>query len=104
MREALGWSAFYIALPLAFAGYVWQQFGSGRGVEYLTGYLVEKSLSVDNLFVFMLLLGAFAVPRAAAAAGAALRHRRGAGPARCLHRARRSRPEPLRRRVPRVRR
>ncbi|MGZ5416398.1 MAG: TerC family protein [Nocardioides sp.] len=63
-REALGWSAFYIALPLAFAGYVWQQFGSDRGVEYLTGYLVEKSLSVDNLFVFMLLLGAFAVPRA----------------------------------------
>jgi TerC family integral membrane protein len=64
MREAVGWSAFYIALPLAFAGYVWQQFGSERGVEYLTGYLVEKSLSVDNLFVFMLLLGAFAVPRA----------------------------------------
>lgn len=64
MREALGWSAFYVALPLAFGGYVWSQFGADRGVEYLTGYLVEKSLSVDNLFVFMLLLGAFAVPRA----------------------------------------
>ncbi len=64
MREALGWSAFYIALPLAFGGFVWSQFGSERGVEYLTGYLVEKSLSVDNLFVFMLLLGAFAVPKA----------------------------------------
>ncbi len=63
MREALGWSAFYIALPLAFGGYVWWAFGSERGVEYLTGYLVEKSLSVDNLFVFMLLLSAFAVPR-----------------------------------------
>ncbi len=63
MREALGWSAFYIALPLAFGGYVWWRFGSGRGLEYLTGYLVEKSLSVDNLFVFMLLLSAFAVPR-----------------------------------------
>ena len=63
MKEALGWSAFYIALPLAFGGWVWAQHGSGRGVEYLTGYLVEKSLSVDNLFVFMLLLGAFAVPR-----------------------------------------
>jgi TerC family integral membrane protein len=62
IREALGWSAFYIALPLAFGVFVWQRFGSGRGVEYLTGYLVEKSLSVDNLFVFMLLLGAFAVP------------------------------------------
>ena len=64
MREALGWSAFYIALPLAFAAHVWTQHGSARGVEYLTGYLVEKSLSVDNLFVFMLLLGAFAVPKA----------------------------------------
>ncbi|HEX6247933.1 MAG TPA: TerC family protein [Nocardioidaceae bacterium] len=64
MKEAVRWSAFYIALPLAFGGYVWAQFGSQRGLEYLTGYLVEKSLSVDNLFVFMLLLSAFAVPRA----------------------------------------
>ena len=64
MREALGWSAFYIALPLAFGGYVWSQHGSERGVEYYTGYLVEKTLSVDNLFVFMLLLAAFAVPAA----------------------------------------
>jgi tellurite resistance protein TerC len=63
MREALAWSAFYIALPLAFGGYVLAEHGSERGVEYLTGYLVEKSLSVDNLFVFLLLLGAFAVPR-----------------------------------------
>ena len=63
MREALSWSAFYVALPLAFGGYVFAQHGSERGVEYLTGYLVEKSLSVDNLFVFLLLLGAFAVPK-----------------------------------------
>ena len=63
MKEALGWSAFYVALPLAFGGYVFAAFGAERGVEYLTGYLVEKSLSVDNLFVFMLLLAAFAVPR-----------------------------------------
>lgn len=62
MREAGMWSAFYIALPLAFGGYLWAEFGSRTGVEYLTGYLVEKSLSVDNLFVFMILLGAFAVP------------------------------------------
>ncbi|WP_446214099.1 TerC family protein [Micromonospora sp. IBSANI012] len=62
MREALGWSAFYIALPLAFGAWLWSRFGSQQGVEYLTGYLVEKSLSVDNLFVFMLLLAAFAVP------------------------------------------
>jgi tellurite resistance protein TerC len=64
MREALAWSAFYVALPLAFGVYVWSRHGGERGVEYYTGYLVEKSLSVDNLFVFMLLLAAFAVPRA----------------------------------------
>ncbi len=63
MREAGAWSAFYIALPLVFGGYVWSQFGSERGVEYYTGYLVEKTLSIDNLFVFMLLLAAFAVPK-----------------------------------------
>jgi tellurite resistance protein TerC len=64
VREALGWSAFYIALPLAFGAWIWAEYGTDRGVEYLTGYLVEKSLSVDNLFVFMLLLTAFAVPKA----------------------------------------
>jgi tellurite resistance protein TerC len=62
MREAVGWSTFYIALPLAFGVWVWSAFGGEKGLEYYTGYLVEKSLSVDNLFVFMLLLAAFAVP------------------------------------------
>jgi tellurite resistance protein TerC len=62
MREAIAWSAFYIALPLAFGLYVWSAHGGDRGLEYYTGYLVEKTLSVDNLFVFMLLLAAFAVP------------------------------------------
>lgn len=64
MREAVSWSVFYIALPLAFGAYIWSRYGSTTGVEFLTGYLVEKSLSVDNLFVFMLLLTAFAVPPA----------------------------------------
>lgn len=62
LREASLWSAFYIALPLGFGGWVWWRYGSDRGTEFLAGYLVEKSLSVDNLFVFMLLLSAFAVP------------------------------------------
>ena len=62
MREALGWSAFYIAIPLAFGGWIWASYGQERGVEYYTGYLVEKSLSVDNLFVFIVLLASFAVP------------------------------------------
>jgi TerC family integral membrane protein len=61
-REAAWWSAFYVAVPLAFGGFIWARFGSDRGTEYLAGYVVEKSLSVDNLFVFMLLLSAFAVP------------------------------------------
>ena len=66
LREAALWSSFYVALPLGFAGWVWWQYGGERGTEFLAGYLVEKSLSVDNLFVFMLLLGAFAVPSALA--------------------------------------
>ena len=63
MKEALGWSAFYIALPILFGVYVWLDHGSEIGFQYYTGYIVEKSLSVDNLFVFMLLLAAFAVPK-----------------------------------------
>ncbi|WP_433370405.1 TerC/Alx family metal homeostasis membrane protein [Streptosporangium sp. CA-115845] len=66
MREAVGWSVFYLALPLIFGVYLWGVFGSGVAVEFFTGYVVEKSLSVDNLFVFMLLLSAFAVPVALA--------------------------------------
>ena len=62
LREAGLWSAFYVALPLGFTGWVWWRYGGERGTEFLAGYLVEKSLSVDNLFVFMLLLAAFAVP------------------------------------------
>ncbi|WP_230083032.1 TerC/Alx family metal homeostasis membrane protein [Arsenicicoccus cauae] len=63
MPEAVSWSVFYIALPLLFGGWVWAQHGSQTGMEYFTGYLVEKSLSVDNLFIFMLLLAGFAVPK-----------------------------------------
>ncbi|WP_340539911.1 TerC/Alx family metal homeostasis membrane protein [Nocardioides sp. GXZ039] len=64
MKEAALWSTFYVALPLAFGVYVLAAHGQENGVNYYTGYLVEKSLSVDNLFVFMLLLSAFAVPKA----------------------------------------
>ncbi|MEV1177183.1 TerC/Alx family metal homeostasis membrane protein [Nonomuraea sp. NPDC049784] len=62
MREALAWSVFYLVLPVAFCAYLWGAFGTGVAVEFFTGYVVEKSLSVDNLFVFMLLLSAFTVP------------------------------------------
>ncbi|MCW6009113.1 TerC/Alx family metal homeostasis membrane protein [Micromonospora sp. CPCC 205371] len=66
MREAVGWTVFYLALPVAFGVFVWAWYGGTASVEFFTGYVVEKSLSVDNLFVFMLLLAAFAVPPALA--------------------------------------
>jgi tellurite resistance protein TerC len=62
MREAVGWSVFYLALPVVFGVWLWGAFGGDRALEFMTGFVVEKSLSVDNLFVFMLLLAAFAVP------------------------------------------
>ncbi|XVV07589.1 TerC/Alx family metal homeostasis membrane protein [Actinosynnema sp. CA-248983] len=61
-REAVGWSVFYLTLPLVFGLWLWLDFGGDHALEFLTGFVVEKSLSVDNLFVFMLLLTAFAVP------------------------------------------
>ncbi|OLF05982.1 tellurium resistance protein TerC [Actinophytocola xinjiangensis] len=62
MREAVGWSVFYLTLPVLFGLWLWSAFGGGQALEFMTGFVVEKSLSVDNLFVFMLLLTAFAVP------------------------------------------
>ena len=61
-KEALAWSAVWIALSMVFAGGVWWFFGAKPGMEFLTGYLIEKSLSVDNLFVFVLVFSAFKVP------------------------------------------
>lgn len=62
MREALGWSAFWIALSLAFNYFVYREFGREAGLNFLTGYLLEKALSVDNLFVFLLIFTYFKVP------------------------------------------
>ncbi len=61
-REALGWSALWVALALAFGGYVWTRHGAGTGLEWLTAYVVEKSLSVDNIFVFVVVFGALGIP------------------------------------------
>ncbi|HEY8371409.1 MAG TPA: TerC/Alx family metal homeostasis membrane protein [Pseudonocardiaceae bacterium] len=66
LREATAWSVFYVTLPFAFGVFLWGHAGSAQALEFFTGYVVEKSLSVDNLFVFMLLLAAFAVPPALA--------------------------------------
>ena len=61
-KEAAGWSIFYIAVAITFGIWVWQTAGSQFGTEYFAAYLVEKSLSVDNLFVFVIILAQFKVP------------------------------------------
>ena len=61
-REAAAWSVFYVAVAVTF-GIVFQaQTGGQYGAEYFAGYLVEKSLSVDNVFVFVIIMQTFAVP------------------------------------------
>ncbi|MFV2018317.1 TerC family protein [Micromonospora sp. LOL_023] len=60
--EAVGWSVFYVAVALVFGLIFMAWAGGGYGTEYFAGYLVEKSLSVDNLFVFVIIIGTFAVP------------------------------------------
>jgi tellurite resistance protein TerC len=62
LKEALGWSAFWVTLSLCFNYFVYRTMGHQAGVEWLTGYLVEKALSVDNLFVFLLIFTYFKVP------------------------------------------
>ncbi|GAB3589712.1 TerC family protein [Hymenobacter daeguensis] len=62
LREALGWSAFWVALSLGFNALVYRTMGHEAGLQWLTGYLVEKALSVDNLFVFLLIFSYFKVP------------------------------------------
>jgi tellurite resistance protein TerC len=63
-REAAGWVITYVVLATAFGLGVGVKFGSERALEFYAGYLIELALSVDNLFVFLLLLGTFRVPPA----------------------------------------
>jgi tellurite resistance protein TerC len=63
-KEALTWSVVWVGLALAFNVGVWWVFGPTKGLEFLTGYLIEKALSVDNVFVFLVLFSFFAVPAA----------------------------------------
>jgi tellurite resistance protein TerC len=67
-KRALGWTLVWVALSLAFCAWIWRAHGSKPALEFLTAYLVEYSLSVDNLFVFLMVFGFFRVP-------AAVRHR-----------------------------
>lgn len=61
--ESLALSAVYITLGLAFGGWVWWQKGASAGLNYLTGFVIEKSLAMDNVFVIAMIFAYFAVPR-----------------------------------------
>ncbi len=63
MKESGGWVAFYVALALAFGAGIWIFAGGQPAAEFYTGWLTEYSLSVDNLFIFMIIMARFAVPR-----------------------------------------
>ena len=63
-RESAIWSTVYITLAVIFGFFVWWQWGGQYGGEYFAGYVTEKALSVDNLFVFTVIMTSFAVPRA----------------------------------------
>jgi tellurite resistance protein TerC len=62
LREAAAWSAVWIGIGLGFGGVIWVWAGGGTAQAYLAGYLIEKSLSVDNIFLFAAIFSAFAIP------------------------------------------
>jgi tellurite resistance protein TerC len=64
LREAGAWTAVWLALAVGFAGVVWAWQGGGPATEFLTGYVVERSLSIDNVFVLAVIFTYFAVPPA----------------------------------------
>ena len=62
VREALVWSAVWVALAVVFGIGVWHTSGPERGLEFFTGYLIEKSLSIDNVFVFVVIFASLGIP------------------------------------------
>jgi tellurite resistance protein TerC len=63
VREAAAWSAIWVFCGIAFGAVVWSLYGAEFGQQYFAGYLIEKSLAVDNVFVWAIIFAAFAVPR-----------------------------------------
>ena len=61
--EAAKWTAIYVSIAMLFGIWVWLSMGSKEGIEYYAGYITELSLSVDNLFVFLIIMASFKVPR-----------------------------------------
>ncbi len=74
VRESLLLSGGYISVALMFGAWVWWYLGAQSGMDYYTGFLIEKSLSMDNVFVIALIFSFFAIPR---------RHQHSALPLRC---------------------
>src|ERR1700761_5659643 len=62
LREAACWSAVWVTIGLGFGGLLWAWRGADPAQDYLAGYLIEKSLSIDNVFVFAVIFSAFAIP------------------------------------------
>ena len=62
IRESLGLSAFYISIALLFGGWIWYARGPEPGMQYFTGFFIEKALSIDNVFVISLIFSYFAIP------------------------------------------
>lgn len=63
IRESMLMSTFYIAIGLAFGGWIWYQSGQQSAMEYVTGFVVEKSLAMDNIFIIAMIFSYFAIPR-----------------------------------------
>ncbi|MFG1189147.1 TerC family protein [Xanthobacter flavus] len=64
IAESLRLSVFYIAVAAVFGGWIWASMGPQAGMQYFTGYAIEKALSIDNVFVISLIFSYFAIPRA----------------------------------------
>ena len=85
LREALAWSCVWVSLALIFGLGIYFFRGGEKALEFLTGYVIEWSLSVDNLFVFLVIFSYFAVPLYLPAPSPLLGHFRGTGLARHLY-------------------
>lgn len=62
-KEAAAWSLLWVTLGVAFGVYIWLEYGSEFGQQYFSGFIIEKSLAIDNVFVWALIFAAFSVPR-----------------------------------------
>jgi len=63
VKEAAYWSLFWVTLGISFGGLIWYQFGAEYAQQYYAGFLIEKSLAVDNVFIWAIIFSSFAVPK-----------------------------------------